>query len=180
MEGLSPADVAAMQKDDGFFGGDGMIILLLFILMLGGGFGGYGCNRDGGAFTRAEMADGFNMSNLQNDVKANTGTLNCGFAEVNRNIDQSRYEAAQNTCAIKTAIHEDGEATRALITANTIQDLRDKLQQKDNELQSAQLALANGVQTQNILNAQGRYVPYAGCGSCCNGNVFSGFNGNVW
>lgn len=174
MEGLSPADVAAM-KDDGFFGGDGMIILLLFILMMGGGFGGWGCgNRGDGAFTRAEMADGFNMSNLQNDVKGNTATMNCGFAEINRNIDATRYEAAQNTCAIKTAIHEDGEATRALITQNTIQDLRDRLQQKDNELQSAQLALANGVQTQNILGSMGRYVPYTGCGSQCNCNNFSG------
>ena len=30
-------------------------------------------------------------------------------------------------CDIKSAIKEDGEATRALITQNTIQDLRDKL-----------------------------------------------------
>ena len=90
-----------------------------------------------------------------------------GFCETNRNLDAIRFENAKNTCAITTAIREDGEKTRALMTANTIQDLRDSREAVQRELQSAQLTLANGVQTQNILNSIGRYVPYAGCGSTC-------------
>lgn len=89
------------------------------------------------------------------------------FDDTNRNLDAIRYENAKNTCAITTAIREDGEKTRALMTANTIQDLRDSREAVQRELQSAQLTLANGVQTQNILNSIGRYVPYAGCGSTC-------------
>ena len=69
---------------------------------------------------------------------------------------------AQNCCDLKTVMHGEGEATRALITQNTIQDLRDKLADKDNELQSAQFTLANANQIQNILNTLGRYVPYQG------------------
>lgn len=132
------------------------------------------------------MSDGFTTQNIQSDLKAiNSGMVN-GFnqlnqtvnngiyegqkscCETNRNIDSVKYENAQNTCAITTAIREDGEKTRALLTAQQIQDLRDRLAEKDNLLQSANLTLANAAQTQNILGSIGRYVPYAGCGgSAC-------------
>ena len=35
-------------------------------------------------------------------------------------------QQAQCCCDVKTAIHAEGEATRALINANTMQELRDK------------------------------------------------------
>ena len=47
--------------------------------------------------------------------------------ETNRNIDAVRYENARNTCDIVNAVKEDGEKTRAVLIANQIQDLRDKL-----------------------------------------------------
>ena len=48
---------------------------------------------------------------------------------------------AQCCCDLKTAIHAEGEATRGLIQANTIQDLRDRL------------ALANdAITTQTVSN----------------------------
>ena len=47
---------------------------------------------------------------------------NC-CCETNRNIDAVRADAYKNTCEITTAIHAEGEATRALINANTMQDL---------------------------------------------------------
>ena len=65
--------------------------------------------------------------------------------ETNRNIDALRYESAKNTCDIVTAIKEDGAATRALMTQNTIQELRD-------QLQAAQLQLGNVSQTQTLIN----------------------------
>ena len=52
---------------------------------------------------------------------------NC-CCETNRNIDAVRYENSQQTCEIANAIHAEGEATRALINANVMQDLRDRLQ----------------------------------------------------
>ena len=58
-----------------------------------------------------------------------------------RNIDAVRYENARNTCDIVNAIKADGDATRALMTQNEIQNLRDQLQSANFQLsQQAQNA----------------------------------------
>lgn len=72
--------------------------------------------------------------------------------ETNRNIDAVRYEAAQNTCAITNAIHCEGEQTRALINANTMQALRDKLADKDRDLMTAQFQLSQQAQNATLIN----------------------------
>lgn len=78
-------------------------------------------------------------------------------------------------CDLKTAIHAEGEQTRALITENTIQSLRDALQ-------STQSLLNASAQTQNIVN-QLRPVPipaYITCSpyaSAYNGYGY-GYNNN--
>ena len=64
----------------------------------------------------------------------------------NRNIDALANQMTMDTCAIKEAIFRDGEATRALINANTMQELRDKLN-------AAEMALSNGAQTAAIEQA---------------------------
>ena len=64
----------------------------------------------------------------------------------NRNIDALANQASMDTCAIKEAIFRDGEATRALINANTMQELRDKLN-------AAEMALSNSAQTTAIEQA---------------------------
>lgn len=64
----------------------------------------------------------------------------------NRNIDALANQMTMDTCAIKEAIFRDGEATRALINANTTQQLRDKLS-------AAEMALSNNVQTAAIEQA---------------------------
>ena len=64
----------------------------------------------------------------------------------NRNIDALANQASMDTCAIKEAIFRDGEATRALINANTMQELRDKLN-------AAEMALSNSAQTNAIEQA---------------------------
>lgn len=51
-----------------------------------------------------------------------------------------------------SAIHEEAEKTRALITANTMQELRDKLAEKDRELQAAQFNVGQCAQTAMIVN----------------------------
>lgn len=111
-------------------------------------------------------ANGFNnigMSILQN---TNTIANAISSAQANQQIAncQITHAIQDNKFEITKAIHDEGEMTRGLITNNTIQDLRDKLSQKDNELQSAQLTLANNIQTSNILNSLGKFVPYnSGC-----------------
>ena len=75
----------------------------------------------------------------------------CG-CETNRNIDSVRADAYKNTCEITTAIHAEGEATRALINANTIQDLRDRLEARDRELMTANFQLSQQAQSANIMS----------------------------
>ena len=53
-----------------------------------------------------------------------------------------KAEAYKNTCEVTTAIHAEGEATRALITQNTIQELRDKLEDRDRALQAANFQIS--------------------------------------
>ena len=100
------------------------------------------------------------------------------IGQTNRNIDAVRFENAKNTCDITTAIHAEGEATRALINANTIQALRDKLEDKDRALLTANFQLSQQAQNAYLLNeirptARPAYItcsPYTAAGYCgvCN------------
>lgn len=96
--------------------------------------------------------------------------------ETNRNIDSVRYDTLLNfkdmqaelsacCCDLKTAIHAEGEATRGLIQANTIQDLRDKVADKDRELLTSGLAYQNTLTARNIVdNVLPRPIPaYPSC-----------------
>lgn len=69
----------------------------------------------------------------------------------NRNIDSVKAEAYKNTCEITNAIHREGEATRALIIANQMQELRDRLADRDRELQIANFQLSQQAQSANII-----------------------------
>lgn len=91
-----------------------------------------------------QLCQGFNGVN-NNIAESRFAAQQC-CCETNRNIDAVRYENARNTCDIVNAIKADGDATRALMTQNTIQELRDNLQ-------AAQLQLGNISQTQTIINA---------------------------
>ena len=86
-----------------------------------------------------DLCTGFNGVN-QNINQARFESQQC-CCETNRNIDAVRYENARNTCDIVNAIKEDGAATRALITQNEMQALRDQLQTANFQLsQQAQNA----------------------------------------
>lgn len=153
------------------------------------------------------LCDGFYAMNtnnlqmqnqLQRDLCQGFSTTNATIAEnrfatqqcccdTNRNIDAVRYENAKNTCEIVRAIEKDGDATRALINANTMQALRDKIVAKDQELQTANFQLSQQAQSANIINTLRpcpipAYItcsPYEanfyatrgygyGCNGCCN------------
>jgi len=91
------------------------------------------------------------------------------IAQVNydttRNIDAERYENSKNTCDIVTAINADGEKTRALMTQNTIQALRDKLDEQSQMLQTANFQLSQQAQSANIINTL-RPVPIPAYPTC--------------
>ena len=205
-EGLSAADVMAMTKDSGSEWMNNPFIYLVWLALLGnGGFSGFGGGAQG-AITRSDLFEGFNNQDVNGQLRGitsgicdgfyamNTGMLN-GFyglqgalaenrfasqnccCETNRNIDAVRYEGAKNTCDITSAIHAEGEATRALINANTMQALRDKLEDRDRELMTANFQLSQQAQNSYLLNelrpcAKPAYItcsPYVtnGCGYGC-------------
>ena len=100
-----------------------------------------------------------------------------------RAIDSVKAEAYKNTCEITTAIHNEGEATRALINAQAMQDLRDRLADRDRELMTANFQLSQQAQSANIIETlqptpKPAYItcsPYfaygynpCGCGCGCN------------
>lgn len=107
------------------------------------------------------MLQGFN--GIQRDLCTGFGAVNSGITELGysmkdcccnlgRSIDTVRYEAAQNTCAITNAIHAEGEATRALINANTMQDLRDKLEARDRDIMVRDFQLSQQAQNASLIN----------------------------
>ena len=206
---------AATQDDDGYGGqGSWFWIVVLFLFMFGFGRNGWGNDANNGALTRAEMTDGFNNQSILNKLNgienglcqgfyAQNNTAMQGFStignqimqnqfamkecccETNRNIDAVRYENSKNTCEITTAIHNEGEQTRALIQANTIQNLRDRLEAKSQELQTANFQLSQQAQNATLINelrpcAKPAYItcsPYQartfGCGCGCGSDCFA-------
>lgn len=76
---------------------------------------------------------------------------NC-CCETQRSIDRLSAEGYRNTCEIKNAIHDEGEATRALIASNVMQDLRDKLADRDRELLYANFTNSQAVQTATLVD----------------------------
>ena len=199
VSGVMPVfDMNRGHDYDGMYGGCGSWFWIFFLFLLLGGNYGYGNNGN-----MNQITNDFLYTNLKNTVDngftqvanqnfglqkdlcqgfngVTQGLANLGYqqqsccCEINRNIDAVRAEAFKNTCEITNAIHAEGEATRALMTQNTIQELRD-------ELQAAQLQLGNLSQTANIIGAlrpfpQPAYITcspyqahpvYNGCGNCC-------------
>lgn len=72
----------------------------------------------------------------------------------------------RQTCDITTAIHAEGEATRALMQANELQALRDKVAslEMDNRLYGV-------VRYPSGLTYNAGSSPFCGCNSGCNGNI---------
>lgn len=171
----SLADIAAATGDnnrsDGFLEGNGIIILILFFLIFGFGGAGFGGNNRGACATQQDITNGFNFNQLDNGIRGvGRGICDLGYAglqqsnqtqaaianlgfqtqqcccETNRNIDAVRAENYRNTCEITTAIHNEAEKTRALMTANEMQNLRD-------QNQAYQIQLSNQAQNATLISA---------------------------
>lgn len=173
--GLSAGDIMALTKDnDGWT--NNPFIYLVWLALLGNGnfFGRNGLTTDDGALTRAAIYEGNNdqdtsrnLAEIVNLIGQNRNDTNMQFAGVLSAINDNRFALQQcccetkglikdlasenykNTCEITTAIHAEGEATRALINQNTMQDLRDRLAEKDKD--NLQLQFQTSQQAQNML-----------------------------
>ena len=182
-------------------------IYLVWLAVLGGGglFGNRTAELQN-AVTRSDLFEGFNNQDVNGQLRGITNGICDGFyavnsgmkdgfygiqgalaenrfaqqnccCETNRNIDAVRYEGSQNTCAITNAIHAEGEATRALINANMMQELRDKLEARDRDVMVRDFQLSQLSQTAALVGelrpcAKPAYItcsPYTtapfGCGT---------------
>lgn len=155
MDSYSLSDLAAVTNrdgNDGFCGNGAIWLVLLFLFW---GFNGNGWNRQGEfgqyatAASQQEILFGQQfgqlndrLNNIGNGICDSTFALNNSITTEGRTIQSQLAQCCcdnrlatanlsaqmnQNTCDITTAIHAEGEATRALIQTNEIQALRDKV-----------------------------------------------------
>lgn len=142
----------------GMAGGNWIWIILLFLLFGRGGFGGFGSE---GIQTATGLTNEALLIQLNNNLNAGFNSINTnlcnGFATINSGIagvnlalatgfGSITHQNDMNTCAIKSAIHEDGAATRALINSIELQNWRDRAMAAEN-------ALSNSQQTAQIVNS---------------------------
>ena len=166
-------------------------IYLVWLAVLGGGNGFFGRGNDAavqGAITRSDLFEGFNNQDVNAQLRGLTNGLCDGFYAVNNGLKDGFYGIKDAICAtnrnidgvrydITTAIHAEGEATRALINATTMQELRDKLADKDRDLLTANFQLSQQAQNAYLINeirpcAKPAYItcsPYTTASFCgCN------------
>ena len=177
---LTLADVAAMNGNNNEAWMNNPFIYLVWLALLGNGGifggrgGGYGDAAVQGAITRSDLFEGFNNQDVNGQLRGITNGLCDGFYAINnslkdgfyttqanikdcccttnRNIDSVRFDMSKGFCDVAGAIHAEGEATRALINANTMQELRDKLADKDRELMTANFQLSQQAQNAYLVN----------------------------
>ena len=122
----------------GFGGGSAWIMLIFAFLILGGGFGGFGGNRQ--AATTEELSAGFNFAGVNNSLK----DLMLGQANINQNLGNaicsSTYELASKIdnccCSTKEAIGQvrydmavQNNEIKSLIQQNKIEGLQAQVYQ---------------------------------------------------
>lgn len=154
--GLTAGDIMALTKDnDGFLEGNGIIILILFFLIFG--FNGWG-NRNESALTQAELQAGLynqttdrNLSDIRTaqcntDMLINNASYNSLIqskdlsAQLSNCCCENRLAICNQTNTLANAIHSEGEATRNMIQADKIEQLRDQVYASNLALNNANLA----------------------------------------
>lgn len=164
--GVTPTMPLYSQGND--MGGGAWFWIILILLFTGRGFG------FGGGVETGVQNNFIENEFLKRDIfntNANVSTQGC---DTQKEVIESRYttqlglqnlgsqmnqcccdlksEGFKNTCDVLNAIHADGEATRALINAQAMQDLRDKLADRDRELLTANFQLSQQAQSANIID----------------------------
>lgn len=185
--GLTASDVLAMTRNDGdgfgFGGVGGFILLFIFLIAISGNGFGFGNN----------TANAFAYSDLQNSLYAQSqdsairslaqGQCNIVDSALNNKYDNAvlikdlSNQMSNSIAGISNQIANQTAQITNLFNQQTIDGLRDKLATTRDELsnvrQTGVLTTAINNQTNEILNAQGRYVMnppcYQNCGGCCNG-----------
>jgi hypothetical protein len=187
---LSLADIAAVTRNnntDGFGDGNGWWIILILLFALGGNGFGYGNGVAGRVATVEDVNSSANFTRLENQVRFNENAIQNGFSNTFNGIANLGYRELENfstlrydnaigqkdlmaqiadcCCKTQTAIHAEGEATRALIQENKIEALQNKI----NALE-LQAATANVVRYPTGFSYSAGPSPFCGTGCGC-GNI---------
>lgn len=164
----SLADIAAANggMNNEMWNNPFIYLVWLAVLGRGGLFGGFGGGADPavqGALTRSDLFEGFNNQDVNAQLRGITNGLSDGFYAVNTGMKDGFYGIKDAICGtnrnidgvkydLSTAIHAEGEATRALINANTIQELRDRLEARDRDIMVRDFQLSQLAQNQYLVN----------------------------
>jgi hypothetical protein len=188
MDNMSLADIAAVTRNnnEGFGDGNGWWIILILLFALGGNGFGYGRGVDARCATVEDVNNSANFTRLENQVRFNENAIQNGFSNTFNGIANLGYRELENfstlrydnaigqkdlaaqiaecCCKTQTAIHAEGEATRALIQENKIEALQSKIN-----------ALELAAATANVVRYPTSFAYSAGpspfCGTCGCGNI---------
>lgn len=186
---LTAADIALMNRNGDGFGNNSFFWIFALLLLANGGFGFGGARMgDFGQFATSasqnEILFGQKFNALDNKIdKIGYGIADSTYALNNaittegraiqtqlancccsnkESIAQVRYDMANFANATQTAIHAEGEATRAMLQQNKIENLQGQI---------------NALQMQNAMCGVVRYpmasTYYAGNNPFCNCNCGS-------
>ena len=174
MEGMSVADYLAIDRNrDGDFGGfEGngflwvILIFLFFLAFNGNGFGFGGNNSNNLSQVERDVLQ--TSCNTQKEILESRYNTQLGFQDMQGRLDSC-------CCKLSAEIHHEAEQTRALITQNTIDDLREKLNSTKDELgnlrQTASLIAALRPAPIPAYPVFSPYTPYTPTDVYGNGNV---------
>lgn len=142
MENYSLSDIKSVLDGNttSFGGSSGFLwVILIFLFFLAFNRGGLFGNNETSGLTQVERDVLQSSCTTQKEILESRYTTQLGFQGLSAQM-------AQCCCDLKTAIHSEGEATRGLIQANTIQDLRDRLALANDALTSQTIS-------NNVINA---------------------------
>lgn len=114
-------------------------------------------NEIAGMFAQQNLAFTGEFRNIDNQVCALDKTVMQGNFALSNQMSNFQHAMDRQTCDILQAVHADGDATRALITQNLIDELRHQNQELRRGRDNREIEINvqnNAVQTQNQLQAQ--------------------------
>lgn len=114
-------------------------------------------NEVAGMFAQQNLAFTGEFRNIDNQVCALDKSVMQGNFALSQQMSNFQHAVDRQTCEIKEAVHADGDATRALITQNLIDELRHQNQELRRGRDNREIEINvqnNAVQTQNQLQAQ--------------------------
>lgn len=168
---LSAADVALLNRNDGFdFGGNSMMWIFALLILAGGGFGGLGWGANNAIgyenlATSNEVQRGFDNQNLQAQTRDILAAVNAGTAQA---VAATNATFHDNLAAMQSLYNETARdiAGLAVGQANTLATINDcccgtkmliaenaAQSRYDNAMNTAAINATTTAQTQKILDA---------------------------